>query len=224
MISKMKTIAATAALAGGLMLSAQAASAASITLESLGQCSADPSTATNGIVVGDVTGNLGGATDCWGTVDGNDPEGDGFTYAGVSYGFISKVEELKDDDGFVIGEKTEGTDIGLTVNDGLGSSSGTWAFDGLPSGLGDFLIVLKAANSPGYAVWSFFGDPANTSVYGSWNVAWTAGESSNPAGLSHLSVYAAPNVVPLPAAGWLLLMGLGGLGFASRRKRKAQTV
>jgi len=152
-----------------------------------------------------VTGNAGGATDCWGTLTGNDPgpSGDGFEISGMTFDFLAKKD---------IGGPLEGVDIGLIVG-GTPGQSGTWAFSALPAGYGDFLIVLKAANNPGFAVWLFSGpDAASTS--GDWNVAW--GKD-----LSHLSVYAkiSPmSPIPLPAGGLLLMGALGGLGLLRRRR------
>ena len=37
-------------------------------------------------------------------------------------------------------------------------------------------------------------------------------------GLSHITEFGGPSEIPLPAAAWLMLAGVAGLGFASRRK------
>ena len=185
-----------------------AASAATVALTASTQCS--EGNAVNGITVGDVTGDAGGASECWGTFDGTDPgpSSDGFQIGTTVYGFVAKNDI---DDGL------SGADIGLTVSTG---TSGTWSFDATKWGAGDygdFIIVLKAASTPGYAAWLFEGaDAASTS--GEWLISWLTGNEQIP-NLSHIAIYAAP--IPLPAAGWLLISALGGLGFAARRRRKA---
>ena len=79
-----------------------------------------------------------------------------------------------------------------------------------------FLIVVKKSNDPGYGVWLFDGNDAD-SFFGTFSIAWT---NSNDA--SHLSIYGSPAAaIPLPAGGILLLTALGGLGVAARRRRKA---
>ncbi|MDQ2089650.1 VPLPA-CTERM sorting domain-containing protein [Marimonas arenosa] len=173
--------------------------AATVSLNSNIQCSEGNA---NTISVGDVTGNNGGADDCWGAYDGNDPgPGGAFELDGVEYTFLTKYEF---DNGTGV---TEGADIGLTWTQG---TSGTWT---ITSAIGqDFLIVLKASSTPGYGVWSFFGDPNNTSTSGTFDVAWNKD-------LSHLAIYVAP--IPIPAAGLMLIGALGGLGFVARRKRRA---
>ena len=184
-----------------------AALAVPVSLGNSIKCSAG--NAQNGIAIGDVTGNAGGATNCWGTLDGNDPgpSGDGFDIDGMTYDFISKLDTPGGPDG---------TDIGLAVSGG-GTTSGTWSFTGLPGGYGDFLIVLKAASKPGFAIWLFEG-PHAASTSGNWLVAWNKG-------LSHLSVYAKespispPAPIPVPAAGFLLVGALAGLAGLRRRNR-----
>ena len=45
-------------------------------------------------------------------------------------------------------------------------------------------------------------------------------KNQNPKGISHISLYGSGEMspIPLPAAGWMLLAGLGGLAAARRRK------
>ena len=46
-------------------------------------------------------------------------------------------------------------------------------------------------------------------------------KEGNDPGLSNYGTISTPNVIPLPAAGWLLIAGLGGLAAVKRRKRAA---
>lgn len=158
-----------------------------IVLDSSTQCSLDK--ATNGIAVSDVTGDDGGASDCWGTFAGND-SGDGFEIDGMIFDFIAK----EDTPGGV-----SGMNIGLDVNPNGGALFGSWEYDPSLFSAEAFLIVLKAANSPGFGVWLFEGLDAS-SFSGDWLVAW--GQD-----LSHLSIYAKNVSVPEPST--LGLLGLG---------------
>ena len=189
----------------GLALAAltTAAQAVPITLDDTIRCGAG--NAQNGIAIGDVTGNAGGATDCWGTLDGNDPgpSGDGFDIGGMIFDFIAK----EDTPGGL-----SGADIGLDVNPPGGALSGTWEYDPTLFSTDAFLIVLKASNSPGFGVWLFEGSPDADSSSGTWLVAW--GKD-----LSHLTIYAKNGVaVPEPSTLGLLGAGLLGLAFARRKK------
>ncbi len=180
--------------------------AAAIVLDATSQCSQSNATT---ISKTDVTGDLGGATDCWGAFTGNDPgpSGDGFSINGQIFDYVAKQNTPG---------ALEGASIGLTVSPSGGALSGSWAFtQGAINN--DFLIVLKAANSPGYGVWLFSGAD-NASYSGNWSVAWNKN-------LSHLSVYeSTTSIPPLPAAAPAIfpvyLLGLLGLGLLAKVRRK----
>ncbi len=195
----------TSAIAAFGLFSLQAV-AAPVVLDNTFSCNAG--TAIGGIAVGDVTGNAGGSNECWGTFDGNDPgpAGDGFDVGGTIFEFVAKEDTP--------GGPT-GADIGLVVtpNDGT-ASNGDWSFDSSKFAPTEFLIVLKAANSPGYAAWLFDGAAAASDA-GTWLVAWT-NQQGKPRDLSHLSIYAP---IPVPAAVWLFGSGLLGLVGIARRRR-----
>ena len=194
-------------LTGVLGMVALSASAAPIVLDSSLSCNLG--NAINGISVTDVTGNMGGANECWGTYNGNDPgpSGDGFSIGGTIFDFVAK----ENTPGIL-----EGVDIGLVVNPDTGATSGSWSFDSSKFAPTEFLIVLKAANSPGFAAWIFDG-PEAASDAGTWLVAWT-NQNGVQQDLSHLSIYA-PTPIPVPAAVWLFGSGLLGLIGVARRKR-----
>ncbi|MDH5513939.1 MAG: VPLPA-CTERM sorting domain-containing protein [Gammaproteobacteria bacterium] len=197
------------ALAGMLAAVALTANAAPVVLDNTFSCTAG--NAVNGITIGDVTGNAGGANECWGTFDGNDPgpSGDGFDVGGTIFNFVAR----ENTPGLL-----EGTDIGLAVDPDTGdASAGNWSFDSSTFAPTGFLIVLKSASKPGFAAWLFDG-PAAASDAGTWLVAWT-NQNGVQHDLSHLSIYA-PTPVPVPAAVWLFGSGLLGLVGVARRKNR----
>ncbi len=198
-------LAAVILTASGFVWSADAATV----LTSSTQCSAG--NADHGISTGDVTGNAGGSSDCWGAFKGNDPgpSGDGIEIDQTVYDFTAKI------DFGAGGNVLSGTDIGLDAVNG-GAGPGTWSFDMGALGGNPFLIVLKKANNPGYAVWLFEGTAAD-SYFGSFSIAWR-----NTSDASHISIYSSSTLttMPLPAGGILLVTALGGFGIAARRRRR----
>lgn len=183
----------------------------------------------------DVTGNAGGATQCFGTFDGNDPgpDGEGLTIGSMTFDYIAKIDVL---DNGTLDPDSGATAIGLSITGDTAfpdASSGTWSYDSNLFSADAFIIVIKAANTPGWAAYLFEGTSAASDA-GSWLVAWNASSGSacegsffapieppNCADLSHLSIYAKNGtMVPEPATAALLGLGLIGFGLARRRKIK----
>jgi len=173
-----------------LMMGSMSAAAGLLVLDSETQCSAGNS--AHGISVKDVTGNNGGASDCWGAFEGNNSNAANPIQIGTSlFSELAKID---------VGEagapdELSGSDIGLAMT-GQGTASGTWSFNAGAVD-GDFLVVLKAANKPGFGVWQFAGNPDNTSFSGSWLIAWTVGGGPDPS-----SPQRSPNQARWPPLGW----------------------
>ena len=104
---------------------------------------------------------------------------------------------------------------------GFSSSSGTWSITSAPS-MSPLMIVLKSGHQFG----AFLLNDMVSALSGTWNITRERcndrGCTTLPKILSHASVYYSPvpSAVPVPAAGLMLLAGLGGLA-ALRRKRAA---
>ena len=111
----------------------------------------------------------------------------------------------------------EGEDYTSAFSIGFdGDKSGTWSFAANPSLThGPAYMVVKAATN--WALYALDG-----ALSGDWSTAGLmTPNGKNQAGVSHISFYNSAAPVPLPAAGWLLIAGLGGLGALARRRKAA---
>lgn len=187
------------------VLFAASAQAGMLELTSNLQCS--EGNAINGVSVNDVTGNQGGSDDCWGTFDGNNSTYDSLVLEDMKFFEISKFDVTNEDTGDGV---ISGADIGLDVNFNSDLTSGTWSYDPTLFSVDTFFISLKAANDPGFAVWLFSGDSAD-SYSGTWRIDWETPGGSNP-DLSHLSIYAKqvsePNSLALFILGLLFIFSI----------------
>jgi hypothetical protein len=167
------------------------------------------------------------STACIGPLDGNDsPNNDSGSNTNIN---------LIDPDGdlilgaFNIGDwaledrvNEPATTSGILTLTYASGKSGTWSATGLDA-FNNVMIAIKG--STGFALYliDIAGSAQGGGLFGgSWSVAGleNAGGSSNPPDISHLSLYTSgvATPIPLPAAAWMLIAGLGGLGLLARRK------
>jgi PEP-CTERM motif len=223
----------------GLLLAATSANAVPVNIDAY-SCSSG--NAINGVSTDDVTGNNGGSGDCFGTFSGNDPNGsaDGIEAAGRVFDFIARSNVNENGTQSLVGANIglrlyQPTDNSCEVATAMtiASSTGCWAFDPTLFMPEAFIVVLKAANDPGWAAWLFDGADAASS-FGSWAVGWRANRnacsghtnnngtagSGNCAAISHLTIFGSGTRTTVPEPGTLALLGLGLLGFGLTRRRK----
>lgn len=85
-----------------------------------------------------------------------------------------------------------------------------------------FALLFKLGQPDTPDSWFAFTVPSGGFTGGDWQVVDASGDPWRRGGaLSNVRLYGATAPIPLPAAGWLLLTAVGGLGLAARRRRKA---
>ena len=111
----------------------------------------------------------------------------------------------------------DGTEFSFDFGTG-GTGTGTWYY--APDDATDPGITSFTAKGGNGFNWFVKDGPAFAGI-GDYSMFSTpTNASGNPAGLSNLTFFDSATVIPLPAAGWLLLGGIGGLA-ALRRKKAA---
>jgi hypothetical protein len=76
--------------------------------------------------------------------------------------------------------------------------------------------AFTVKGGPNYS--GYIKDSSAFAGLGDFSNTWS---SPNGAGVSHIVFYDTDAVIPLPAAAWLLLAGLGGMGLVARRRKAA---
>ena len=167
-----------------------------------------------------VNGNI--ADSCNGPIDGNDTGGSSTFLDDLGNGDIfagyGNTELLSDWELF--GKSDDGN---MSVTAEEGAISGTFEAFGVTDTL---VVTLKVADSFSAFLFTMVDGPNITGTFDNF-LAGLLNNNGNTQTLSHLSIFSAealdgdpgPSPVPLPAAGWMLLAGIGGLTVARRRRK-----
>lgn len=173
-----------------------------------------PASNTDGVFVGDFSGN-----DPFGQGQGGGLFGDynGTLIESPSLIKCSAAVGVCDGEDGAFGPVYDGA-FTFTRDDNEGRS-GTWTYnpDGDEPRLPHYMAI-KAGT--GWTLWDISG--FDYGVAQVWDTVGLLNNGGQQPGVSHISFYNSEStVVPLPAAGWLLISGVAGLGLFGRRKRAA---
>jgi len=164
-----------------------------------------------GIDFTDVTYQSNSSDNCYGAYEGNND-----STLQIAQNTWSVVETYN-----VPSEGASGSINNFSVSFNNENYIGDWSYSGDTSLWDSFLIVTKASNNPGWAVYQFDNLDSTTPLNGSWYIPWSPNNNGkdNKASLSHIAIYSmqASNTVPEPTPLALLSIGLIALAF---RKKK----
>ena len=158
----------------------------------------------------DVTLGGNSASQCFGAYTGNDNFGP-LLWNGNYWNEVDRLD--------VAGNGAIQSSDLITLFFNGSQSQGEWQYSGNYQNWDSFFVVTKASNDPGWAAYYFDQLPQNGLLSGFFTIPWNAGNSENPAGISHMTIYAR-NAVSVPEPGTLGLLGLGLMGMAVWRKRQ----
>lgn len=212
---RITTLAAAAVLAAGMWAASPAAAATTCQFGTEADFTATADVWTSTACVGEVEGNDDIGNDSGANVDLNNPAnfGNAALFGSTDWSLDTRINVSEVQDGFFFDAPSpDGILNAMLDADAL---SGTWSVDSW-AGIGQAMLVLKGGN--GFAAYLL---DLTAGLTGGWNTqALTVGRNDNQPALSHVSLYTTPAPIPLPAAGFLLLGALGGLGVMARRRRR----
>lgn len=158
-----------------------------------------------------VTLDGGTYIDCAGSYVGNDSELNYQNYINDDFGTTGTWSELAKAE-----DSNSWVDGGLEFTSGEGARIGGFTLSGF---IGDAVIVVKGSNC--FSAFYFSGISGTVNgTFDTDSAGLNTGNSCNRTGvpgISHLTVYTVA-AIPVPAAGFMLLLGLGGLAAVRRRK------
>jgi len=108
-----------------------------------------------------------------------------------------------------------GSNAGITVTGGNGSTGGTFSFG---SGISISYYAVKAGND--FVLYEFTGSPGTYN----WSTAGLTNQKGNLLGLSHIVFFGSVGGVPEPATWAMMLLGIGMIGGAVRRRQGKQNL
>lgn len=213
---RITTLAAAAVLAAGMWGLPAGAATMSCQFGTVDEFMATADVWTSTDCVGEVDGNDAIGNDAGANVDLNNPDnfGGSALFDSTNWSLDTRINVREVAGGFFFDPPNPDGILGAILDpDAL---SGTWSVDSW-AGIGKAMLVLKGGN--GFAAYLL---DLTAGLTGGWSTqALTVGRNNNQPALSHVSLYTTPAPIPLPAAGFLMLGALGGLGLLARRRRAA---